>query len=257
MFTIYKYTSSENKVYIGCTKHSLRYRAGISGRGYKTKSRFWDAIVRLGWESFIPEILATTNDAEEAARIELKFIQDYQATNPQFGYNSENVGYSQKDDNYVNKVSEGTKRGLASEETRKKMSEAQYAKWANPEYRLKTQQAMKLACNTEEHRKNVSEAQKIAQNRPEVKAKISAAFSGLVFINNGVKNKRVKEAEVERYLATGDWVRGKLPMGSRGPIEKLQRKKWVHRGTESRFVDEDELQSYLADGWQKGRGKLK
>ena len=69
--------------------------------------------------------------------------------------------------------------------------------------------------------------------------------------------RKVKEAEVERYLATGDWVRGKLPMGPRGPIEKLQRKKWVHKGTESRFVDENELQSYLADGWQKGRGKLK
>ena len=257
MFTIYKYTSPENKVYIGCTKHALRYRAGISGKGYKTKSRFWDAIVRLGWENFTPEILATTDDAEEAARIELKFIQEYQATNPQFGYNTEKVGYSQKGDNYVDKVSEATKRGLASEETRKKMSEAQYANWSNPEYRLKTQQAMRLACNTEEHRKNVSEAQKIAQNRLEVKAKLSAAFSGLLFINDGKVSKRVSAAEADRLIATGEWVKGRLAYGPRGPIEKLQRKRWIHRNTESKFVDEDELQSYLADGWQKGRGKLK
>lgn len=156
-----------------------------------------------------------------------------------------------------NRISEGTKRGLASEETRKKMSEAQYAKWANPEYRTRTQEAMKIACNTKEHRRNVSEAQKIAQNRPEVKAKISAAFSGLIFINNGIKNKRVKEAEAERYIATGDWVRGKLPTGPRGPIDKLKNRTWVHKEGKAIMIPGVEVQTYLANGWQKGRGKLK
>lgn len=155
------------------------------------------------------------------------------------------------------RISEGTKRGLASPEVREKMSEAQKTKWADPEYHARTQAAMKAACNTEEHRKNVSKAQKVAQNRPEVKAKISAAFSGLVFINNGVKNKRVKEAEVEHYVATGDWVRGKLPMGPRGPIDKLKNRTWIHKDGKSIMVPGIELHSYLDSGWVQGRGKLK
>jgi hypothetical protein len=155
------------------------------------------------------------------------------------------------------RISEGTKRGLASPEVREKMSEAQKTKWADPEYHARTQAAMKAACNTEEHRKNVSKAQKVAQNRPEVKAKISAAFSGLVFINNGVKNKRVKEAEVEHYVATGDWVRGKLPMGPRGPIDKLKNRTWIHKDGKAIMVPGIELQSYLDSGWVRGRGKLK
>lgn len=155
------------------------------------------------------------------------------------------------------KISEGTKKGLASPETRRKMSAAQKTKWADPEYHARTQAAMKAACNTEAHRKNVSEAQKVAQNRPEVKAKISAAFSGLVFINNGVKNKRVKEAEVEHYVATGNWVRGKLPTGPRGPIDRLKNRKWIHKGGKAIMVPEIELQSYLDSGWVRGRGRLK
>lgn len=257
MFTIYKYTSPEQKVYIGCTKHSLRNRAGLSGRGYKTKSRFWEAISRLGWNSFIPEVLATTEDANEAARLELAYIKQYQATNPEFGYNTETVGYSQSDEDYSAKVSEGTKRGLSSPETRQKMSEAQKTKWSDPEYHARTQAAMKAACNTDEHRKNVSDAQKIAQNRPEVKAKLSSAFTGLVFINNGFCSKRVTQAEAERLIATGTWSKGRMCWGPRGPVDKLKGRVWVHKEAESKFIENSQLKSYLNSGWEKGRGKLK
>lgn len=248
MFTIYKYTSPEQKVYIGCTKRSLRSRAGLSGRGYRSKSRFWDAILRLGWSNFVPEILATTEDSEEAARLELTYIEQYHATNPEFGYNTETVGYSQ---------AEGTKKGLASPETRQKMSEASRVRWADPEYHAKTQATMKAACNTDEHRKNVSDAQKIAQNRPEVRAKLSSAFTGLVFINNGFCSKRVTQAEAERLISTGTWSKGRMCWGPRGPVDKLKGRVWVHKDDESRFIENSQLKSYLDSGWEKGRGKLK
>lgn len=257
MFTIYKYTSPEQKVYIGCTKHSLRNRAGLSGRGYKTKSRFWEAISRLGWNSFTPEVLATTEDADEAARLELAYIKQYQATNPEFGYNTETVGYSQSDDDYSAKVSEGTKRGLSSPETRRKMSEAQKTKWSDPEYHARTQAAMKAACNTDEHRKNVSDAQKIAQNRPEVKAKLSSAFTGSVFINNGFYSKRVTQAEAEQLIATGMWVKGRLSHGPRGPVKELQGRVWINKEGETKFVTAAESLTYFSLGWSSGRGKLK
>lgn len=142
-------------------------------------------------------------------------------------------------------------------EVRSKMSAAQYKKWADPEYRERTQSAMKIACNTPEHREKVSKAQKIAQNRPEVKAKLSSAFSGLIFVNNGFYSKRVTASEAEQLIATGDWVRGRMSSGPRGPIKKLQNRVWINLSGKSKFVSESELQSYLDSGWSLGRGRLK
>lgn len=154
------------------------------------------------------------------------------------------------------KISEGTAYALSSPEVRAKMSEAQKTKWADPEYHAKTQAAMKAACNTEEHRKNVSEAQKIAQNRPEVKAKLSSAFSGLIFINNGFTSKRVNAAEAEKLIATGMWVKGRLSHGPRGPVKELQGRVWINKDGESKFVTAAESLTYFQLGWLPGRGKL-
>ena len=102
----------------------------------------------------------------------------------------------------------------------------------------------------------MSEAQKIAQNRPEVKAKISKAFTGFIFINNGKVNKRVYEEEAQKLVDTGEWKRGKLSTGPRGPVTKLQGRVWIHKDSDTKFVDKQELQSYLDSGWVRGRGKL-
>lgn len=155
-----------------------------------------------------------------------------------------------------NKISEGTKRGLASPEVRAKISAAQYEKWSNPEYRDRTQAAMKAACNTPEHKARMSEVGKEAQNRPEVKAKLSSAFSGLIFINNGFYSKRVTASEAEQLIATGEWNRGRLPSGARGPVKKLQDRVWINKEGVSKFVEQFELQEYLDAGWLLGRGKL-
>lgn len=355
-YKVYKRTAPDGRVYIGCTSQTLELRAGKGGCNYQTNARLWEAIQQFGWDTFKTELILETDDLEKAAAAELSAIEQYRATNPEFGFNSRSQSYVidpdfperlssaikagmtnevrqrmsasmkefyQSEENREfhrkrtlritnrpevrerliqaikrnntkpevrqkiresvikywteerrrtqselskqrlastevrSRISEGTKRGLASPEVRKKMSEAQKTKWADPEYHARTQAAMKAACNTEEYRKHVSEVGKIAQNRPEVKAKISAAFSGLVFINNGVKNKRVKEAEVEHYVATGKWVRGKLPMGPRGPIDKLKNRTWIHKDGKAIMVPGVELQSYLNSGWVQGRGRLK
>lgn len=258
MFTIYKYTSPENKVYIGCTKRTLKSRAGNLGSGYRTKCRFWDAILKFGWMNFIPEILATTEDPEEASRLELSFILEYQATNPEFGYNTEKVGYNQGKPGYSDIISKATRKGLCSAETRAKMSEAQRQKWSDPDYRASTRLAIKEACNSEEHRKKLSEIGKEVQNRPEVKEKISRALKGLIFINNGFLNKRVSKEEAEVLIASGLWARGRIALGkgSRGPVEKLKGRFWIHKDNQSKFILASELANYQSLGWELGRGSL-
>lgn len=154
------------------------------------------------------------------------------------------------------RISEGTKAGLASPEVRAKMSKVQYEKWSNPEYKARTVANMKAACNTPEHKAKMSRINKEAQNRPEVKEKISKAFSGLIFINNGVTSKRVRAEEAEQLIATGNWVRGRMRYGPRSSVKKLQNRIWVNKDGISKFISEAELDDYLDAGWNKGRGPL-
>ena len=354
MYRVYKRTAPDGRVYIGCTSQPLQVRAGSSGKGYQENAEFWEAIQEFGWDNFTHEILLETEDRELAARTEIEYIQKYNSTDLQYGFNKRiqtyitDEGYSARLSKAIKegtteksrsqrseslkryyldpenrefhrkrmlrvinrpevreklrkasirnnarpevkakikeslrkywtderraqhgemikaklapedvrlKISEGTKQGLSSAETRRKMSDAQYTKWADPEYRERVTKSMKVACNTPEHRKKVSEAQKVAQNRPEVKAKISKAFTGFIFINNGIVNKRVYEEEAQKLIATGEWRRGKLPMGPRK--NKSEPKIWIHRSDESKMILPTDLPQYQAVGWELGRGKLK
>ena len=57
---VYKYTNKQNGMcYIGITSRTLKERAGKDGKGYKRKrgGRFWEAIQKYGWDSFVVEIL--------------------------------------------------------------------------------------------------------------------------------------------------------------------------------------------------------
>ncbi len=251
-YKVYKRIAPDGRVYIGCTVQNLAARAGIGGLGYRQQARLWAAIQEFGWAAFTTEIILITDSEKEAHLAEINAIIECDATNPDKGFNTEMKGYF---DNSKS-TSMGTVRALKSPEVRAKMSAAQYEKWSNPEYRAKTQAAMKAACNTPEHKAKMSEVGKEAQNRPEVKSKLSSAFSGLIFINNGFYSKRVTAAEAEQLIATGEWSRGRLPSGPRGPVKKLQDRVWINKEGVSKFIEQAELQKYLDAGWLSGRGTL-
>lgn len=91
MHTIYKYTNTVNgKMYIGQTSVSLEERAQSGGSNYRQCRRFWDAICKYGWDSFVPEILCTTEDGNEADELEKYYIELYKSADHKHGYN---IGY--------------------------------------------------------------------------------------------------------------------------------------------------------------------
>lgn len=87
MYTVYKYTSPSNKVYIGITGRTLVQRAGYSGERYDKCPAFGRAIKKYGWENFTSELLAQNLTEEEAKRLEKYYIKLYDSTNPEKGYN--------------------------------------------------------------------------------------------------------------------------------------------------------------------------
>lgn len=88
---IYKYTSPNNKSYIGQTINTIKKRAN-NGNGYKNCSVFWNAIQKYKWENFSFEILINleSENKDELLNalnlLEEEYINLYNTLTP-YGYN--------------------------------------------------------------------------------------------------------------------------------------------------------------------------
>jgi group I intron endonuclease len=130
-YTIYKHTCPDGKVYIGQTKQEPKTR-WCSGYGYKNNERFFTAIRKYGWSNIKHEILYTNLNKDDADLIEKDLIKHFRSNKKEYGYNIENGGGKGK---------------IITQETRKKLSEANKGK--------KTKEARKLSTKCFlEHYKN-------------------------------------------------------------------------------------------------------
>lgn len=96
---IYKYTFPDGKVYIGQTRRppEERHREHFDEKIGKLNTKFWEAYETIGMPDF--EII----DAIESKRVqdlvpmlneaETKYIQQYKAANPEYGYNVRERAY--------------------------------------------------------------------------------------------------------------------------------------------------------------------
>ena len=108
-YCVYKHTSPSNKVYIGITYHTNpAIRWGPGGCGYAYNQHFWNAIRKYGWDNFKHEIVRQNLTRKQALAVESDLIHEYQATNPNFGYN---------------KITGGTYMGETNPEYRQQLSE--------------------------------------------------------------------------------------------------------------------------------------
>ena len=74
-YTIYIHKNKINgKVYIGQTSQKPEKRWD-NGRGYETSSKFYNAILKYGWNNFEHIILYTTLTLEEANQKEQELIE--------------------------------------------------------------------------------------------------------------------------------------------------------------------------------------
>lgn len=107
VYCVYVHKNKENgKVYIGQTK-DVKERFARCGSNYKNNNYFYSAIQKYGWDGFEHEILAYNLSKEEANEMERYYIQEFDATNPEKGYN----------------IAPGGDVGVFSESTKNKMKE--------------------------------------------------------------------------------------------------------------------------------------
>ena len=86
-YIVYKHTSPSSKVYIGITKFDPKYRWLNNGRGYKTQTTFFNAIIKYGWINFKHEILYKNLSEKQALDKEEELIQQYKSYDRRYGYN--------------------------------------------------------------------------------------------------------------------------------------------------------------------------
>ena len=86
-YIVYKHTSPSSKVYIGITKFDPKYRWLNNGRGYKTQTTLFNAIIKYGWINFKHEILYKNLSEEQALDKEEELIQQYKSYDRRYGYN--------------------------------------------------------------------------------------------------------------------------------------------------------------------------
>ena len=149
-FIVYKHTSPSNKVYIGVTCQ-LPHKRWKHGHGYFKNGYFTRAIKKYGWDNFQHDILCTDLTKSQAEFIERYLIRLYESANREFGYNID-LG--------------GSLSGKHSEETCRKISESRlgekhplYGKHISEETRRKMSEAQKGKIFSEEHRRKLSECQ--------------------------------------------------------------------------------------------------
>lgn len=124
-YIIYMHKNKINgKVYIGqtCQKPEKRWD---KGRGYKTSSRFYNAILKYGWDNFEHIILYSNLNQEQANILEEQLIAKYQSQNENFGYN----------------IKTGGANNCHSEETKQKIGKANHIalqghKWSEEQRQL-------------------------------------------------------------------------------------------------------------------------
>lgn len=208
MWTVYKHTAPNGKVYIGITGQKPKYRWD-NGNGYKENKHFYSAIRKYHWENFKHDILETGLTKEQACAKEFELIAKYDSNNREKGYNNSKGGECSALGMHHSiesrrKISEGNKGKHLSAETRRKIGEANKGKKPSAECIRKSIETHKGKHLSAEHRQKISEAGKGKHNgyhqSAETRQKISESLKGNIPWNKGKHLSQEERRKVSESL---------------------------------------------------------
>lgn len=221
-YCVYMHKCPNGKSYIGITSQEAAER-WRNGEGYKNQM-FYRAIQKYGWDKIEHSILFTGLSKEEAEEIEIEFILKLKTNQKDFGYNISNGG------NSAGTHSEETKRKIAqantgrqcSEETRAKISARNKGKIISEETKSKISNTLKGREFSEEHKRKISEGTKGRVVTKETREKISKSKTGQPFYCKKPceRSEKISKAMAERNFEYPE-IMGKMREQS---IEKCSKK---------------------------------
>lgn len=211
-YIVYKHTSPSNKVYIGITHLKPEHRWGRDGNGYKNNKHLINAIKKYGWNNFKHEILFDGLTKTEAEQKEMELIVYYKSNQSKYGYNLDNGGRCV---------------GTRSDQTKKKLSEANKGKHHSEDTKRKMSQSGRGRIFSEEHKQKISEAL-TGIRRPYLQGE-----------NNPKYGKHLSE-ETKRKISESKKGKSGTPMSEENKIKLIQRSSkaiWQY-DTDGNFIKE-------------------
>ena len=106
-YKVYKYTFPNGMIYIGMTSQSIQHRRNC---GYQHNARMKAVTKRYGWKAVKTEVLCDNLSLEEASKKEQEYIEQFNATEENVGYNISKGG---KASYYGAKHTEGYKKRMS------------------------------------------------------------------------------------------------------------------------------------------------
>lgn len=128
-YKVYIHTNlKNNKKYVGITSQRCNERWRKDGAGYQNQPKFFNAIIKYGWDNFKHEIIYENLSAKEASKKEQELIQLYDTYNN--GYNADLGGLAPKhSEETKNKIRQSMYGHFHTEETKKKISKSKKQDW--------------------------------------------------------------------------------------------------------------------------------
>lgn len=240
---IYKCTHPyTGKIYIG-----KRESAKVDLTYYGSGRKWVESLSNIDTSLIDREILAWGSSRKELNELEIRYISEYDATNPDVGYNIHRGGQggnSLNDFELWSQLHKGNKNGRygmpVSEETRKKIGDANRGKVRTEETKLRISSSLKGIKRSEEQKRKISKAQKgsshnVSENGLKSLREANARNIGCIVYNNGQKDIRVRCGQV----VPEGFVKGSIRKGVKTERNNVQGRRWYHNDHQEVYIKED------------------
>lgn len=160
-YCVYVHTNKINgKKYVGQTINGYKpEKRWVNGNGYKKCAYFYKAIQKYGWDNFEHEIIASNLTQDEANHFEELLIEKLCTMNSKNGYNLKSGGENNKlSEETKKKIGEANRGRPLSEEHRKKLADVHTGKTITYEIKILLSNINKGKVLSDETKRKIGQA---------------------------------------------------------------------------------------------------
>lgn len=255
-YSVYMHLFPNGKRYIGMTKDISRRWAGKSEE-YSSQPAVYQAMQEFGWDAIEHIIIQSELTKSKAASLESQLIATHNTTNIDFGYNMSSggvVGYSFNDAHgrNISRALRGRKLTLAHRQHIKvgsanhiRIHKGSIDKYI-PVDSWSTYESEGWARG--------SSNKLIEINR---QAHLGISYSESAKCHNSIAQKKHYAEHPERRQRLSEAHTGKVVTEEtrKKMSESFKQRRYIHKNGVHKVVPVSQLDSWIADGWERGKGK--